>query len=274
MQNDKKDNMKKVGILTFHRAINYGAVLQAYALSSVLQTKYDVDIIDYDCKQISNNNHIEKSKIKKFIKYIIYPKMMLDKSRRTNKFDLFVRNLLPLSSRYDATNIELANSRYDAFVVGSDQVWNLRVTGNDMNYFLQFASDEKKYSYAASFGGSPKVFDDRKEEIAAALSSFQSLLVRESDAIDYLKEESVSTEAKLTCDPVFLLDRDAWIKKMNLKVNKRGYVFVYIVAPDRYAVTFARNLAKEKNLDIVVNQLYKGKNAYIKGTFPAWMQVL
>lgn len=90
------------------------------------------------------------------------------------------------------------------------------------------------------------MFDDRKEEIAAALSSFQSLLVRESDAIDYLKEESVSTEAKLTCDPVFLLDRDAWIKKMNLKVNKRGYVFVYIVAPDNYAVTFARNLAKEK----------------------------
>lgn len=266
MQNDRKDNIKKVGILTFHRAINYGAVLQAYALSSVLQTKYDVDIIDYDCKQISNNNHIEKSKIKKIIKYIIYPKMMLDKRKRINKFNLFVQNLLPLSSRYDATNIELANSKYDAFVVGSDQVWNLRVTGNDMNYFLQFASDEKKYSYAASFGGSPKVFDDRKEEITEALSSFQSLLVRESDAIDYLKEERVSPEAKLTCDPVFLLDRNAWIKEMSLKVNKRGYVFIYIVAPDNYAVTFARNLAKEKNLDVVVNQLYKGKSAYIKET--------
>ena len=78
--------------------------------------------------------------------------MMLDKRKRINKFNLFVQNLLPLSSRYDATNIELANSKYDAFVVGSDQVWNLRVTGNDMNYFLQFASDEKNIHMQPALG--------------------------------------------------------------------------------------------------------------------------
>lgn len=268
MQNDINGKIKKVGILTFHRAINYGAVLQAYALSSTLQEKYDVNVIDYECMQISKNNNIESSKLKKLVKYIIYPRMMVDKKKRINRFNEFVRTWIPLSTAYDETNVELANDKYDAFVVGSDQVWNLRVTGNDMNYFLKFASDYKKYSYAASFGGSPRIFENKKRKIIDALSSFQALLVRESDAVEYINETEISTEAKLTCDPVFLLSRETWIKKMNLKKTKlkKGYVFVYIVARDEYAITFAMNLAKEKNLDVVVNQLYKGKNAYVKGT--------
>lgn len=267
-KNDIKEKVKKVGILTFHRAVNYGAVLQAYALSSMLLEKYDVDIVDYKCKQISRNNNIESSKLKKLVKYIIYPRMMTDKKKRINKFNDFVQGWLPLSTAYDESNIGSANNVYDAFVVGSDQVWNLRVTGNDMNYFLKFATEDKKYSYAASFGGSPRVFEDKKKEINEALSSFQSLLVRENDALEYIKKEGISTELKLTCDPVFLLGRDAWIEKMNLKkINvKKGYVFVYIVAPDEHAIDFAMNLAKERNLDVVVNQLYKGKNAYVKGT--------
>ena len=268
MQNDMNGKIKKVGILTFHRAINYGAVLQAYALSSILQEKYDVNVIDYECTKISKNNNIESSKLKKLVKYIIYPRMMVDKKKRINGFNEFVRTWLPLSISYDETNVELANDQYDAFVVGSDQVWNLRVTGNDMNYFLKFASNCKKYSYAASFGGSPKIFENKKQEIIEALSSFQALLVRESDAVEYINETGISTKAKLTCDPVFLLNRETWIERMNLKTTnlKRGYVFVYIVAQDEYAITFAMNLAKEKNLDVVVNQLYKGKNAYVKGT--------
>lgn len=268
MQNDMNDTIKKVGILTFHKAINYGAVLQAYALSSTLQEKYDVNVIDYECKQISKNNNIESSKLKKLVKYIIYPRMMMDKKKRINKFNEFVRNWLPLSTAYDESNIELTNGKYDAFVVGSDQVWNLRVTGNDMNYFLKFTTDYKKYSYAASFGGSPRIFKNKEREINEALSSFQALLVRENDAVEYINEEGISTEAKLTCDPVFLLSRETWIKKMNLKKtkSKKGYIFVYIVALDEHAITFAMDLAKRENLDVVVNQLYKGKNAYIKGT--------
>lgn len=268
MQNDMNDKIKKVGILTFHRAINYGAVLQAYALSSILQEKYDVNVIDYECKQISKNSIIESSKLKKLIKYIIFPRMMTDKKKRINKFNEFVRDWLPLSTPYNESNIELTNGKYDMFVVGSDQVWNLRVTGNDMNYFLKFTTDYKKYSYAASFGGSPRIFESKKREIKEALSSFQALLVRENDAVKYINEAGISTEAKLTCDPVFLLSSEIWIKKMNLKKtkSKKGYVFVYIVAQDDHAITFAMNLAKEKNLDVVVNQLYKGKNSYIKGT--------
>ena len=46
----------KVGILTFHRAINYGAVLQAWALKTFLQNKgYEACVIDYRCKAIENN---------------------------------------------------------------------------------------------------------------------------------------------------------------------------------------------------------------------------
>lgn len=157
-----KTGKKRIGILTFHRAINYGAALQAYALSCVLQEKYDVDIIDYECEKITKNNNLESSKLKKFVKYIMYPRMMIDKKRRTDKFNDFISNWLPLSVAYNKSNIKFANERYDAFVVGSDQVWNLRVTGDDMNYFLEFAANKKKYSYAASFGGNPRVFDDMK----------------------------------------------------------------------------------------------------------------
>ncbi|MDR0919183.1 MAG: polysaccharide pyruvyl transferase family protein, partial [Oscillospiraceae bacterium] len=267
-KNNNAIKEKKVGILTFHKAINYGAVLQAYALSNTLLEYYSVDILDYECKQISRNNNIETNKLKKIIKCLIYHRMMSDKKKRISKFNEFVRKYLPLSVEYNESNIKLANDKYDAIVVGSDQVWNLRVTGYDMNYYLRFANDDKKYSYAVSFGGSPSVFEGNKKEINKALSSFQALLVREKDAVEYIKKEITATVPKLTCDPVFLLSKDVWIKKMNLVRNntKKGYIFVYIVAPDEFSINFAMNLAKDHNLDVVVNQLYKGKNAYVKGT--------
>ena len=259
---------KKVGIMTFHRAVNYGAVLQAYALSNTLQEKYDVEVIDYECSQITKNNHVESDPLKRLLKYLVYPRMMKDKKKRIDKFNDFVQRWIPLSNGYDESNIISANAVYDAFIVGSDQVWNLRVTGNDMNYYLRFADNDKKYSYAASFGGNPRVFKDKEKEINDALSSFQALLVREIDAVEYIKSEGISNDPKLTCDPVFLLSGDEWIQKMGLKKTncKKGYVFVYIVAPDEHAIEFAMNLAKERNLEIVVNQLYKGKNAYIRET--------
>lgn len=270
MQNYMIKNKKRIGILTFHRAINYGAVLQAFALYTTLQDEYDVEIIDYECKQILKNNNIESSRLKKFVKYILYPRLMVDKNKRVKKFNFFVNKRLTLSLEYNESNIGLADSNYDAFIVGSDQVWNLRVTGNDMNYFLKFTNDNKKYSYAASFGGSPRVFENKKDVINSALSSFQSLLVREADAMEYIKKEKISDDVKLTCDPVFLISRKEWVEKLKLKKEKqkRKYIFVYIVAPDDYSMTFAMNLAKEKNLDVVVNQLYKGKRAYINGTIP------
>ena len=49
----------KVGILTFHRAENFGAMLQVFALQQYLRKlKHDVEIIDYRNKTIESMYHI------------------------------------------------------------------------------------------------------------------------------------------------------------------------------------------------------------------------
>jgi hypothetical protein len=62
----------KIGILTFHRVYNYGAVLQSYALQKVIkQLGYDVEIIDYWCDYIYRPYSIENFKTKSFTDYIM-----------------------------------------------------------------------------------------------------------------------------------------------------------------------------------------------------------
>ena len=185
--------MKKIGIITFHRALNYGAKLQAYALQETLKAEYDVSIIDYRCPFIENIYYNPFFKKKKSIKFLIKNILCYKKLKQLNiakkqlydeflKFDLQYLNIS--SKKYLPENIAEANNEYDYFIAGSDQIWNLRLTGRDWNYFLEFADNSKKYSYAASFGGG--IQDEDIIDIANRLKTFQSLLVRERSGVNII----------------------------------------------------------------------------------------
>lgn len=247
--------MKQIAIITFHRTNNYGAALQSYALQQALSSEYRAEILDYrspylESLYLGNNSDI-KNKVRIIARRIVYPVKTSQLDRRKIRFAKFYQHFHVLSeSVYDKTNIKSANERYDMFISGSDQVWNPHLSRGDWNYFLEFASSTKRYSYAASI--SMNNTDEENDRIKNDLSQFQSILVREKRSIDFLKSLDING-AVAVCDPVFLMSTDKWEKIFTAsEANKpKKYILLYTVANVEYAESFARKLAKERNLTII-----------------------
>ena len=128
MGGDSKKVVKKIGILTFHKAHNYGAMLQAFALSKKLNSNYNVEIINYYNKRIFNGYKVirpfKKNILKSFKRLlhdIFYFKVDLE---RYKSFDNFINNKCNLSSNYNDKDLIKGINDYNILIAGSDQVWN------------------------------------------------------------------------------------------------------------------------------------------------------
>lgn len=78
--------MKKIGIMTFHRAKNYGAMLQSYALQETLNKKFDTYLVDYRCPEIEEKYYVKKTlvrKIKNFLKLFFQTEYILSVNKKT-----------------------------------------------------------------------------------------------------------------------------------------------------------------------------------------------
>ena len=99
--------MKKIAILTFHRALNFGANLQAFALQETILEKYEACILDYRCPAIETFYFRRKS-VKDIIKSIVFPQFTKQIKIRREHFFEFSKNYR-LSEVYTPDNIENAN---------------------------------------------------------------------------------------------------------------------------------------------------------------------
>ena len=244
----------KIGILTFHKAANYGAVLQAYALQRYLMLQgHDVEIVDYQClpiEQMHSPNYFLhckgfKNKLKQLIRRPI-------KTKKRKLFDDFIERKLELSAerciKKEDIKKELCN-KYNIVITGSDQVWNPILTLCDTTYLLDFADKEvRKVSYAASIG-----LNDLSEEYVTlykkCLSEFYKISVREKQAKRILLEKMELKSAEVL-DPTLLLNADEW-KCFLKEPEQRNYVLLYMIKQNHYLIEYADLLAKEKELTVI-----------------------
>lgn len=248
--------MKKVAILTFHRANNYGAVLQALALSHVInKLGANCEVLDYrPCKMESfYHSFIPKVKgVKAFILLLLYFIFRDAKTRR--RFAEFRRDTMRVSAQVYRSFSELrnANEFYDVFVVGSDQVWNpeiVKVCGPDSEfaYLLDFVKDSgKKKSYAASIAVS--ALDDEISVLyREKLSDFSALSVREHNAAELLSS-LLNRHVSAVCDPVLLMSAKKWMEyeRPYKKLLNTDYILVYSVGGGRDLLPYACQLAAQK----------------------------
>lgn len=243
----------KVGILTFHRALNYGAVLQAYALQTVLD-RLDIEneVIDYRCP------HIEDAYRKRFVRgsvkrrlrqLLIYPTL----KRKGQKFLSFLSSRMKLSAESpdSGTQLRTCAGRYAAVIVGSDQVWNRECTGFDPAYFLDFIDDaKKKISYAASFGVSALSAADA-EACQKLLRGFGTLSVREPQG-EAIIRGLLSRDACVNLDPTFLLSPETWMNIAKPPRRREEYVLVYPVYRSAAMFRFAAELARKNGLRLII----------------------
>ncbi len=243
--------MKKVGVLTFHRAYNFGAALQAYALQYTIEKNgYKCQIIDYRNPKIEKwfHNATLKVKIKNFLKYVLYHSYSIQVQKRGKRFKKFALELMNLSKVYLCAGD--FKDAYDAVVVGSDQVWNLEMTGGDMNFFLPYRYGACKLTYSASFGKST-VNNIYKDEVKSYLLSFESLFIREQDGVRLVQALSGQPATK-TADPTLLLDKDEWTKVSKPIKTSGKYILLYLVAEQTNAIEVAKKMAAEKDCEVIM----------------------
>lgn len=244
----------KVGILTFHKAVNYGAILQAYALrTAVEELGKSCSIINYVGRKMLRESKIFYFPTHESLKDSLIRIYRLPMRARTiKKFRKFSKNHLNLSDRGVHATEELKElcSQYNYFITGSDQVFNYNGTGEDFNYYLQFEKDSnKKLAYAPSFGVK-EIDASHLERVKNNLSLFASLSVRESIGADIV-EELTGNRPPEVCDPTLLLRKEQWEELCVSSKYKKPYILVYSFG-SRHLETYAKKMADEMD-GIVVN---------------------
>ena len=229
-------NQKSVGLITMHRVINVGSILQAYAL--YLQVKklgFNCEIIDYQYPNEfhKSNRTLEKKWKIQFGLLIQRIKFFLfyDKTIQKKRFGDFLKKNLSLSSTYykDVESIHRNPPIYDIYMTGSDQVWNPECMQGDTTFFCSFISNKPKVSYASSFSISD-IPNNLKLSYANALKSYKMLGVREKSGVDLIKKLT-GLAAVEVCDPTLLLSKDDYAKlALSSKIRiKRPYILAYIL---------------------------------------------
>lgn len=225
--------MKKIGIVTFYNAHNYGAMLQAVALQDFLSEKYDSYIINYRNPIIDKRYKLlkwENKNIKTIIKNTIKFIALNHKNNMRNKaFERFLKENFKLTKQYNSEE-ELKEDypKFDCYITGSDQVWNHEITkGISDIYTLNFgASNIKKISYAASIGTTN--FNKKNTiELTERLNRLDYISVRESSALEFLKNK-VNKKVFEVIDPTLLVTKEYWDKKTkDCKKEKEKYILAY-----------------------------------------------
>ena len=238
--------MKKVGIITFQNANNYGAVYQAFALKKTVEKLgHAVSVINYDS-----------------------PSMGL-KSIQQKHFKGFIDTHLNLTKEYMAKQ-EIETTGFDAVISGSDQVWNPYLTGNDMTYFLDFLGEDiKKVSYAASIGLNGELFMKYKDVFEKYVPSFSGISLREETHVEYIQSIVEDKEVIASVDPSLLLTSKEYLEMLGVPDNRsEEFIFVFSYALDPKMYDFANMLSLKSGYKIV------SISPYTSGSFVNGSKVL
>lgn len=224
-------------ILTFHRAYNYGAVLQAFALQEFISNMgYSCGVYDYIAP--SENRLVGiKGKILQAVQQL----NKKDCAIREAKYREFAETALHLNKEENS----------DIYVSGSDQVFN-PCGAFDSHYFLQFAPEEAlRISYAASMGEGT-IPENRVDTLGKYVSGFDMISVREA----YDKERLsplCNQEIHIHVDPSMLHDKTFWRQHMEpVEGVPEKYILVYVLHRPKNINKLLKWLKKETGAKILV----------------------
>lgn len=242
-----------IGIITFHRAHNYGAVLQCYALSRVLIAMgHNVEIVDYYPRYLRSQYELMPSMkigIVLWLKYLVKLIPILGiKLKRIRLFNTFI-NSLPLSQyQYDETTNDIKG--YDTLIFGSDQIWNPLLSNGVDNVFSGFINHENTNLIAYAASTNPVVCSkEYKSYFEHIIRNFNRISVRENSLADYIN--NIKPHSAITVlDPVLLLSKKEWA---SIAINpiEKDYLLIYTVPQSPLVRKHAEIVAKAKGLQII-----------------------
>ena len=222
----------KIGILTFHWATNYGAILQAYALQEYLKSLgHEVKIINYKPKQFDFS----------WVNVIRHPRNLLhlgavlrDRDKEACLHQWREKHLHLTKRFYTTEELAEIGNDYDMYISGSDQILNPSFTLHGERhptsaYYLTFANENKqRVGYAVSFGCTSYP-EEARSYAAKWTAAFDRIGVREQTGLNVLKELNYTKIQKVVPDPTVLLGKKLF-ERLDFERNaNKDYLYVYML---------------------------------------------
>lgn len=233
----------KIGIITLPLHTNYGGILQAYALQTILERMgHQVQVIDRPLrKRISMLTYVKYAK-RIFCKYLLGRDVIIMAEKKYNREqeirETYIRPFINKYIHYRniVSFIEISPTDYDAIIVGSDQVWRpmcfVSMYNTKMeNAFLEFTHEWniKRISYAASFGTDEWEYNQEQTDNCRKLvQMFDKISVREKSAISLCRQQW-NVETKWVLDPTMLLKDDDYLNLIGEDSTQKGNLMCYVL---------------------------------------------
>lgn len=265
-----------IAVITFHCSYNYGSMLQAYAMQTYLEKLgHNVRIIDYvlsydfrQYKLLRADRYLKKPA------YLLSDLFFLPKTmRRKKRFTEFKDRFLKLTDKtyYDNDDMSELNDEFDAFICGSDQIWNIRCTNGVVKpYFLSFAADDKlKVSYAPSVAHSG--IETTPEEdglLRQYIERLDWVSVREESTVPFIRQYTERKVANVL-DPTLLLEKADYLRIMDTAAKTdEKYIFFYTLQKNSEMIKYCSELSERTGFRVLyiskvnIKEFGKAKNIY------------
>lgn len=262
----------KIATTTFHGAINYGAVLQAYSLVRYLNDiGHEAQVLDYWPEHRVTANSIwirgKSMNLGVLAMNALNASHYRGLSRKLRRFAEFRDHYLPRTptsyARIDQIRADPPD--VECYITGSDQVWN-PATGIDEVYFLAFAREQQRRSvaYAPSIG-LPSLGPVQTARMAPLIAPIDYLSSREHRGSELIRQLTGQT-ARTVVDPVFLQDAEAWRRIIPASPQTEPYILVYAVRRRAELEQAVRQIKKQTGLRVIQ---IPGTNPLTRGFMPS-----
>ncbi len=254
------EDIKKIGIITFHAAFNFGSMLQAYALQTFLQKQgHEVEIINFR-SNAQKEMYAFPTSVNSFMRFfqickrvLLHPEATAYLKHKWRRFNEFLNTQLNLTKEYETLE-ELKNAgfEYDLIIYGSDQIWN--TTAKDFNtvYVESFCGSAKKIAYAVSMGPFPEKTDS--ELLKPFLNDFAGLSFREERSANIIRPFLSGKEFQLACDPSLLLEGKEYFPLFEGEPLIPGrYIYCYTPYLIDDILPLVEKIGADTNLPVVIN---------------------
>lgn len=249
----------KIGILTFSRTHNFGAILQCFALQNVLESfGHNVCVVDYKQPYIEATNRPFLWAV--FLRKIVRPRLLLRylrsiKNRRQSENRFYEFKSKFLNCTVACSEKSLFNE-VDAYIVGSDQVWSKKCTlKHDPVFWGMFKRSPgvRMFSYAIS--SDQETIENIPDKLVENIkSAFCNLSLRESNIANLIKKLS-GVNVSVNIDPTLLLPQESWNKIVDSKWANGNYVLVYearkLQGYESALFDYATKMSNELNCNVI-----------------------
>lgn len=255
--------MKKIGVITYHAAYNYGSVLQAYATQFAIERLgFKTEIINYRMREQRNAYKLYRTKygIRPLLKDLMQLSVHKKRIQRINSFENFMTEYMKLTKECVLPkDVYAIWNNYDIIISGSDQIWNkhsLELANNNLEFMKPYLLSGflgRKISYASSVAN---MTDEELKPIIPEMLKFSCISMREKSSAERMSL-MLEKDVPAVLDPTFLLNTEEWVTRFQIKESNEstGYILYYSlggIQPLKEISSVLKLISKRKNLKVKV----------------------